>query len=105
MRARILLEHHEKVVRDIVCSMLTAAGYECRQTASPKKAMDILYSGEEFELLLLCDLCELLDAALVERMTEEFPDIPVVTLQLPFEREELQAVVRRTLEYHRPKVE
>ena len=121
VKERILVESHEAPIREIVSVMLTAAGYVCRQAASPNKVLDILNGREEYELLL-CNLSESLDAGLIERMNEKFPDIPVVIMTAihdisvplaairngaydyllkPFEREQLLAVVRRALEYRR----
>jgi len=104
--------------------MLAADDYKCQQAASPKEALDILNSGEESHLLL-CNLSESLETGLIERVTERFPDIPVVMtgaqpislflralrmgaydyLAVPFERELLLVVVRRAIEYRRLKLE
>ena len=121
----ILVQDDEETIREIVCSMLTLAHYECRTVASPKEVLDILRSGEEFELLF-CGLLESLEEKLFERMAEEFPDVPVVVasachdislflpalrkgaydyLQKPFERSQLLFCLRRALEYRRLKLE
>jgi DNA-binding NtrC family response regulator len=76
--------------------------------------------------LLLCGVMESSEDGLVERMTKQFPDIPVLVLSgceefsifspalrlgaydylvKPFEREQLLAVVRRALEYRHLKLE
>lgn len=125
MKERILLECHDDGVREIVSHMLTAAGYACRKCAAPMGVFDIFNSGEEFDLLL-CNLSESVEAGLIERMSEGFPDIPVVImtgvrdtsvpsaairngaydwLLKPFERDQLLAVVHRALEYRRLKLE
>jgi DNA-binding NtrC family response regulator len=125
MNESILVECDDDGVREIASHLLTAAGYPCRKCAAPMGVLDVLNSGEEFDLLL-CNLSESVEAGLIERMREKFPDIPVVImtgvrefsfpaaavrsgaydwLLKPFEREELLAVVRRALEYRRLKLE
>ncbi len=124
---RILIVDDEEAIREIVASMLTMAGYECRQASSGIEALATLQSGEEFELML-SDLmmAELDGIGLLERTKERYPDMPVVMvtavhdisvalaairngaydyLLKPFEREQLLATVRRALENRRLKLE
>src|ERR1700732_4215675 len=124
---RILVVDDEETIREIVSSMLTAAGYKCRQAASGMKALALLEAGEEFELMLSDLMMADLDGiGLLERTKEGFPDMPVVMvtavhdisvalaairngaydyLLKPFEREQLLATVRRALENRRLKLE
>ena len=127
MPDRILVVDDEEAIREIVCSMLTTAGYVCQQAASGVQALALLNSGEEFELML-SDLmmAELDGIGLLERTTEKFPDMPVVMvtavhdisvalaairngaydyLLKPFEREQLMNTVGRALENRRLKLE
>ncbi len=122
---RVLVQDDEEPMREIIASMLTTAHYECRGVASPKEVLDILNSGEEIDLLL-CGLLETLEEDFFNRMSKQFPDIPVVTcsachsisplflalrdgaydyLLKPFEREQLLNVVGRALEHRRLKLE
>lgn len=124
---RILVVDDEEAIREIVTSMLTSAGYSCRQACSGLEALAILDSGEEFELML-SDLmmAELDGIGLLERTKEKYPDMPVVMvtavhdisvalaairngaydyLLKPFEREQLLATVRRAMENRRLKME
>ena len=121
---RILVQHNEEPVREISASMLTSAGYECRQAASLGEALEILRSDDEFALLL-CKVVESVEEELFERMAERVPDIPAVVwgcrpvpvfldalrqgaydyIMVPFEREQLLNVARRTMEYRRLKLE
>ena len=124
---RILVVDDEEAIREIVCSMLTAANYKCGQASSGVNALALLESGEQFELML-SDLmmAELDGIGLLERTKERFPDMPVVMvtavhdisvalqairngaydyLLKPFEREQLLATVRRALENRRLKLE
>jgi DNA-binding NtrC family response regulator len=121
---RILVQDDQEPNREIVASMLTSAHYECRSIASPKELLDILRSGEQCNLVL-CGLLETLEDGFFDRMSEQFPDIPLVVLsachdvslftialrygaydylQKPFEREQLMNVVGRALEYRRLKL-
>jgi putative nucleotidyltransferase with HDIG domain len=124
---RILVVDDEEAIREIVSSMLNAAGYRCSQAASGLQALNVLQSGQEFELML-SDLmmAEMDGVALLERTKETFPDMPVIMvtavhdisvalaairngaydyLLKPFEREQLLATVRRALEHRRLKLE
>jgi len=124
---RILVVDDEEPIREIISSMLTAAGYKTRQAASGMEALATLNSNGEFELVL-SDLmmAELDGIALLERAKEKYPDMPVIMvtavhdisvalaairngaydyLLKPFEREQLLAIVRRALEHRRLKLE
>jgi putative nucleotidyltransferase with HDIG domain len=124
---RILVVDDEEAIREIVCSMLSAAGYQTRQASSGVDALAVLTSEGEFELLL-SDLmmAEMDGIGLLERAKEKFPDMPVIMvtavhdisvalaairngaydyLLKPFEREQLLAMVRRALEHRRLKLE
>ena len=124
---RILVVDDEETIREIVSSMLSTAGYKCRQAASGAEALALLESGDEFELMLSDLMMANLDGiGLLERTKEKFPDMPVVMvtavhdisvalaalrngaydyLLKPFEREQLLATVRRALENRRLKLE
>jgi putative nucleotidyltransferase with HDIG domain len=127
MSERILVVDDEEPIREIVSSMLSNAGFQCRQACSGLEALAILESGEQFELML-SDLmmAELDGIGLLERSKEKFPDMPVVMVTAvhdvsvalaairngaydymlkPFEREQLLAMVRRALENRRLKLE
>src|SRR6266566_6781161 len=124
---RILVVDDEEPIREIISSMLNAAGYKTRQAASGMEALAVLNSTGEFELML-SDLmmAELDGIALLERSKEKYPDMPVIMvtavhdisvalaairngaydyLLKPFEREQLLATVRRALENRRLKLE
>ena len=127
MPDRILVVDDEEPIREIVSSMLNAAGYACKQAASGMEALAILTSGEEFELMLSDLMMADLDGiGLLERTKERYPDMPVVMvtavhdisvalaairngaydyLLKPFEREQLLNTVSRALENRRLKVE
>lgn len=127
MPERILVVDDEEPIREIVCSMLRTAGYQCSQAQSGNEALALLDSGAEFELML-SDLmmAELDGIGLLERTKERYPDMPVVMvtavhdisvalaairngaydyLLKPFEREQLLATARRALENRRLKME
>src|SRR5437868_88760 len=124
---RILVVDDEEAIRDIVCSMLNAAGYQTRQAASGLKALDILQGDDEFELLVSDLMMADLDGiGLLENIKQQYPDMPAIMvtavhdvsvalaairngaydyLLKPFEREQLLATVRRALENRRLKIE
>jgi DNA-binding NtrC family response regulator len=126
-KERILVVDDEEPIREIICSMLTSAGYRCRTANDGLEALAMLDSGEQFDLLLTDIMMPNLDGiGLLEQAKEKFPDMPVVLesavhdisvllafirrggydyLLSPFEREQLLNVVRRALEYRRLKLE
>lgn len=116
---RILVVDDDKQIREIIASMLTTAGYECRSVAAGTEALALLESGEEFQLLMT-DLLNtpLTGFDLLQRLKQEFPDVAVVIasavddddvirqciqngaedyLKEPFEREQLLNIVSRIL--------
>ncbi len=124
---RILVVDDEESIREVVCSMLGAAGYRSTPAASGNEALGLLASGEEFELML-SDLmmAEMRGDILLERTKEQFPDMPVIMvtavndisealkairngaydyLLKPFERDQLLNTVKRALENRRLKLE
>ncbi len=123
---RILIVDDEEAIREVVHSMLSMAGYQCRQAASGLEALAVLET-EEFELMLSDLMMADLDGiGLLERAKERYPDMPVVMvtavhdisvalaalrngaydyLLKPFEREQLLAATRRALENRRLKIE
>src|SRR5882672_2075558 len=124
---RILVVDDEDSIREIVCSMLTAAGYQCRQAGSGVEAIAVLGNGDEYSLMLTDLMMRDLDGiGLLERTKEKYPDMPVVMvtavhdisvalaairngaydyLLKPFEREQLLATASRALENRRLKME
>jgi putative nucleotidyltransferase with HDIG domain len=125
--SRVPSMQDEEAIREIVASMLGAAGYATQQAASGMEALAKLNSGEEFELMLSDLMMADLDGiGLLERTKEKYPDMPVVMvtavhdisvalaairngaydyLLKPFEREQLLNTVSRALENRRLKVE
>jgi len=124
---RILVVDDEKLMSDLTVSMLTAAGYDCRDAGSGLEALAFLESGEQFDLILSDFMMPDLDGiGLMERTKEEYSDIPVVIvtavhdisvalsairhgvydyLLKPCEREQLLDAVSRALESRRLKLE
>ena len=124
---RILVVDDEESIREIVTSMLTSSGYQCKQAGSGLQALSVLESGNEFELMLTdLMMAELDGIGLLERTKEKYPDMPVIMvtavhdisialaairngaydyLLKPFEREQLLNTVRRALENRRLKME
>ena len=125
MKERILVQDDEEPILEIMCSILTASGYECLKVTSPKKAWAILKSGKGVAVVI-CGLLESSEDGFFERTIKTFPDVPIVVasgchdfslfagvlregaydwLLKPFHREQLLVVVRRALEHRRLKLE
>ena len=116
----IFVVDDDEAVRAIICAMSTSAGYKCREFPGGLEALAALESGQPCELLLTDLLNAPMDGiTLLERMSECFPNIPVVVatavhdaavakacirngafdyLLEPFERQELLDVIHRALE-------
>src|SRR5262249_60759528 len=79
---RILVVDDEEPIREIISSMLSAAGYKTRQASSGMEAVALLNSTGEFELVL-SDLmmAELDGIALLVRAKEKDPDMPVIMVR------------------------
>ena len=127
LEERILVVDDDESIREIISSMLTHAGYECRTVTSGPEAISALQADDNYALLL-CDLAmEGMDGfGVLERAKRLQPQMPVVMvtavhdisvaltaihsgaydyLLKPFEREQLIATVRRALENRRLKLE
>jgi putative nucleotidyltransferase with HDIG domain len=124
---RILVVDDEEAIREVVCSMLQNASYQCMQAGSGLEALAILDGDSNFQLVLTDLMMPELDGVgLLEAVRERHKELPVVMvtavhdisvalaairygaydyLLKPFEREQLLAVVRRALEANRLRVE
>src|SRR5437762_2459381 len=124
---KILVVDDEDSIREIVCSMLNAAGYQCKQASSGVDALGVLATGEDFALMLSDLMMRDLDGiGLLEQTKIKFPEMPVIMvtavhdisvalaairngaydyLLKPFEREQMLAIVRRALEHRKLRLE
>src|SRR5581483_5618809 len=124
---RILVVDDENSIRDVVCSILTQAGFDCHPVTSGRDALAALRTDESISIVLSDLIMEGMDGlTLLSRMKQEHPDIPVVMvtavhdisvalaairngaydyLLKPFEKEQLLAMVRRALETRRLRLE
>ena len=124
---RILVVDDDESIREIISSMLTHAGYECRTVTSGQEVIAALQADDSYALLLSDLAMEGMDGfAILERVKRLQPQMPVVMvtavhdisvalaairsgaydyLLKPFEREQLIATVRRALENRRLKLE
>src|ERR1017187_2680247 len=123
LEERILVVDDNDSVLEIISSMLTNAGYDCRTVTSGQKAIAALQTDGSYALLL-CDLAmEDMDGfAVLQRAKRLQAHMPIVMvtavhdisvaleairggaydyLLKPFEREQLIATVRRALENRR----
>jgi two-component system nitrogen regulation response regulator GlnG len=124
-KERIFVVDDQESLREVICSMLTSAGYECSAFAGGLEAIASLESGEKCDLLLTDLMNYPLDGLrLLERVKQNFPKVEVIIataihddaleeacirsgayqyLREPFEREQLLGVVSRALEHRRIK--
>jgi putative nucleotidyltransferase with HDIG domain len=124
---RILVVDDENTIRDVVCTILTQAGFDCYPVTSARDALTALRTNDNISIVLSDLIMEGMDGlTLLSKMKQEHPDIPVVMvtavhdisvalaairngaydyLLKPFEREQLLAMVRRALENRRLKLE
>jgi putative nucleotidyltransferase with HDIG domain len=119
----ILIVDDEEYIRDLVCKMLKSAGYRCTPVASGPEALQLLDSGDRFELMLSdMMMAEMPGNVLLGKAKEKCPDMPVIMvtavsdisealesirngaedyLLKPFEREQLLLTVSRALNTRR----
>jgi putative nucleotidyltransferase with HDIG domain len=124
---RILVVDDDESIREIMSSMLSHAGFECRTVTSGHEAIAALQSDNNFALMLSDLAMEGMDGfTLLDRIRRVHPQMPVVMvtavhdisvalaamrsgaydyLLKPFERDQLLATVRRALENRRLKME
>jgi putative nucleotidyltransferase with HDIG domain len=124
---RILVVDDENSIREVICSILAHAGFNCQPITSGHDALALLRSDDGISIVLSDLIMQGMDGiTLLSRIQQEHPDIPVVMvtavhdisvalaairngaydyLLKPFEKEQLLAVVRRALETRRLKLE
>ncbi|MGA3315939.1 MAG: HD domain-containing phosphohydrolase [Candidatus Korobacteraceae bacterium] len=124
---RILVVDDENSIREVVCSILNQAGFDCHPVTSGEEALARLHTDAGYSMVLSDLIMEGMDGlSLLARIRLEHPDIPVVMvtavhdisvalaairngaydyLPKPFEREQLLAIVRRAMENRRLKQE
>jgi len=126
IQERILVVDDEESIREVVCAMLTAAGYRCTAAASGSAALNLLDSEEPELMLSDLMMAEMQGDVLLERAKQKFPAMEVIMvtavsdlsvaleairngaydyLTKPFDREQLLDRVRRALEHRRLKRE
>jgi putative nucleotidyltransferase with HDIG domain len=120
---RILVVDDDESIREIMSSMLSHAGFDCRGVGSGHEAIATLQSDNNFALMLSDLAMEGMDGfTLLNRIRRIHPQMPVVMvtavhdisvalaairsgaydyLLKPFERDQLLATVRRALENRR----
>jgi CheY-like chemotaxis protein len=126
MTERILVVDDDEPIREILAHMLGLSGYRCRSVAGGGQALQLLDSGETFDLVTSDLMNAPLDGvSFLEQIKSKFPEIPVLMITAvhdisvalecirngaydyllkPFEREQLIFAVRRALEYRRLKL-
>ncbi|MEO8725415.1 MAG: HD domain-containing phosphohydrolase [Acidobacteriaceae bacterium] len=124
---RILVVDDESSIRDIISTMLRSAGYQTVAARSGKDALHALAANPSFDLMISDMMMPEMDGqALLRASKALYPDLPIIMvtavhdtstalssirsgaydyLLKPFEREQLIATVRRTLDYGRLRAE
>lgn len=123
---QILIVDDEESIREVLASLLEASGYRCVTAANGTEALKLLDTSR-FDLVLSDILMPLMDGlALLEKVHEREPDLPVVMVTAmhdistaigalrtgaydyilkPFEKDQLYFSVRRAMEHRRLVVE
>ncbi len=120
--SRVLLVEDEQPIRDIIVPWLFRDGFDCREAADGRAAIELLAAGTRINLVLSNLLLPLVDGfTLLLHVKQHYPRIPFayVTaindsqvreevmrngadgyLQKPFTEQEFLALVRRTIGKH-----
>ena len=120
---RILVVDDEASVRGIVCALLERSGYRVSAAENAEQAFALLLDEQGFDLVLSDVMMPGTDGLnLLDRVTQDFPGMPIVMLTAvhdvhvvtnsfrrgatdyllkPFERAQLETVVTRALEHGR----
>jgi putative nucleotidyltransferase with HDIG domain len=120
---RILVVDDEASVRGVMGALLSRTGYFVAMAGSAEEALDTLKEETDFDLVLSDVMMPGIDGlTLLDRVCEEYPDTPMVLftavhdihvatnafrrgaidyLLKPFERSQLENVVRRAVEHGR----
>jgi len=123
----ILVVDDEDLIREIICSVLNTAGFQCHPVNSGVEALAVLKSNGGYSVVVSDVIMDGMDGlTLLSRIRKTHPDLPVVMvtavhdisvalaairngaydyLLKPFEREQLLASVRRAVENRRLKLE
>ena len=123
MPERILVVEDDETTREFIVSILTSAGYDCRQAVDGQEALDLVESGELPDLILSNFMMPRLNGhELLTRVKAKHPDLPFVIqtgnrdpsvgvavmrdhaydfLLKPFQPDQLLAAVRRAIEFRR----
>lgn len=96
MKERILVVNHDDPIREILCSMLTATGYEGRDATGGLNAPALLLESEEFDLIVT-DLMndELGGIGLLEGTKDSCPNTPVVMVTAVHDISVVLAAIRK----------
>jgi two-component system nitrogen regulation response regulator NtrX len=124
MCKRILVVDDEEPFREIMASILSYEGYQCRCVPSGKDGLKLLETGERFDLIT-SDIANahMWGTDFLVEVKRRFPEIRTLVLtgcrdlsespacvpkgaydgylQKPFEREQLSLAVRRAMDPHR----
>jgi DNA-binding response OmpR family regulator len=76
---RILLVEDEQLIRDVLVPFLFAAGFDCREAADGRAAIDLLDSGTRIDIVLSNLLLPEVDGwTLFLHVRQRYPRIPFV---------------------------
>ena len=76
---QVFVVDDEEAVREIICAMLTSAGFRCKTFSGGLDALALLESGEQCDLLVTDLLNYPLDGlSLLERVKQKYPTVEVV---------------------------
>ena len=95
MARRILVVDDEETIREIVRSMLKFTSYQCEEASSGNKALAVLNSGQQFDLILTGLMMADLDGiGLLEAIKVQYPTLPVILMTSVHDRSVALAAIR-----------
>ena len=93
---RVLLVEDEQAIRDIIVPWLFADGFDCREAADGRAAMDLLASGIRINLVLSNMLLPAVDGfALLIHVKQRYPRIPFAFVTAVHDAQVRDAAMRK----------
>ena len=98
---RVLLVEDEQAIRDIIVPWLFADGFDCREAADGRAAINLLANGIRINLVLSNMLLPVVDGfALLMHVKQRYPRIPFAFVTAVYDAQVRDAAMRKGADGH-----